>query len=103
MVSTETKHRDTVQKSVVCCDVEAWRRGGVDGGVEVDQISFSRNEINMTMIISLYCEGRERGGEHTICTARNVQKQTSARPWSVPVYCLHPRHNESVVTTNNPE
>jgi hypothetical protein len=35
--------------------------------VEVDQISFSRNEINMTMIISLliYCEGRERGGEHT--------------------------------------
>ena len=47
--------------------------------MEVDQISFSRNEINMTMIISLYCEGRERGGEHTICTARNVQKQTSAR------------------------
>ena len=33
--------------------------------MEVDQISFSRNEINMTMIISLYCEGRERGGEHT--------------------------------------
>ena len=58
--------------------------------MEVDQISFSRNEINMTMIISLYCEGRERGGgthEHTICTSAPLGMCKNKRVHAAELVC----------------